>query len=243
MRSVLKAELLKWRRTPVLFVTIAATLAVPLLVVLQLSHMDPPISWDLLLGNILIIYVTLTGPLIVTLIGAQSIAVEYQCDTWKTVLATATPRWQVLLGKWCVGCVWIVGLTALVALASWPASRLLNIGESLDVARWAATYGAAGIGLTAMLPAYQLVTLLFRSFFVTSGVGIVGTIVAFFVLSSKYAGLYPITAVTILASRISQHLEVTGLYGTTELWIGILAVIALGSLLVGIVRIQTADIH
>lgn len=243
MRNVLAAELLKWERTPFLGVTIAATLASPLLDLLLLSRSDVPVTWDLLLGQILVFHVTLIGPLVVTLIGAQSIAVEYQCGTWRTILTTPTPRWKVYLAKWLVGFVWILGLTALVTLASWPAGRLLNAGDSLHFTRWAGAFVVAGVGLTAMLPVYQLITLLFRSLFVTSGIGVVGTFVGYIALLSQYAGFYPTSAVMILATRVSQHLQFARMSGTPEVWISILAILAIGSLLAGLLRLQHADIH
>ena len=245
MRNLITAELMKWRRTKFLWVTVAAAMAAPLLVVIVMSQMKEP-DWALFLGQVMVFYTTLTGPLIVTLIGAQSIASEYQFDTWKLSLTAPVSRWQVYAVKGIVGLVWILGLTALAAVTGCLAgATLLNLTGTVEPMRWVLAFAVCGVGLAAMLPLHQLVTLLSRSFFVTSGVGIVATIAGFITLQSKYGGLYPLSGVLVLAASISGNPDLSGerLLASPAVWAAIPSVLAVISALTGLVYLQRADIR
>ncbi|MCG0238651.1 MAG: ABC transporter permease [Firmicutes bacterium] len=196
MGKVLAAELSKWRGTRFFWVTVAGALAAPALASLfALSYRTSP---EHFLGQVLVWYTLLTGPLTVTLIGAQMVAMEYQCDTWKVLLSTPVPRSGIYLAKLLLGVAWVQGLTLLVLVAGWALSPLVAQGEPPDLKTWTAAFATAGLGLSGMLPVYHLTGLLSRSFFVPSGLGIVATFAGLMALQSRYAGLYPVSATVIL---------------------------------------------
>lgn len=245
MWNALQIEFMKWRRTALVWVTVAAALTAPFLAWLVfLNQQDPP-TWDDVMFQSLMLFSMMMGPLIVTLIGAQSIASEYQFDTWKLSFTAPIRRSQVYLAKVLVGLIWMEGLALLVFLGAWVAGLLLPTGGALpNPPVWVGQFAFVGVGLFLLLPLHQLVTLIFRSFFVTSGFGIVATFTGLIVSSSKYVALYPLSTVVILADHwFNQRIERDQvLVGTEPVWLSVLAVTFLLPLLVNLIYVKRADL-
>lgn len=241
MLRTIAVELHKWRRTSFLLVTVAAALAGPLLIGLTFVARDGIPAYGDVLEQTVGFFLLLTGPLITTLIGAQSIAAEYQWDTWKVSLTAPVPRWTVYVTKWLVGTAWIVGLSLLAGLTGLIDCLLMGATGEADLLLWVRVFSMGGLGLSALLPLYHAVTLVTRSFFVTSGVGIVTTFAAILAINSKYQLLYPISGNLVLTTmQINSELPPRVL-GSLPIWIGIQVGLALVFFLVSLVYVQRAD--
>lgn len=248
MLDCLVVELAKWRRTPFVWVTVAAAMASPLLGGLLLHMMRTPAGWDeamhwnALMQQVFMFHSALIGPLVATLIGAYAVALEHQSDTWKVAFATGVARWKVVLAKALLALGWVLVLSALVLLGSaaigWV---LIGTPAGMDVARWVETLLAAGAGLAVMVPAYQLVALVTRSFFVASGLGIVATVAGFILLQSRYAGLFPVSGATVLVARLVDVLPGSDLIGGPATWLAVLAAVLVGSVAAGVWYVERAD--
>lgn len=244
MWNALQIELLKWRRTALVWVTVAAGLATPLLTGLMFASWDSTPTWHDVMKQTLAMYAVMTGPLIATLIGAQSIASEYQYDTWKLSFTAPIGRGQVYLAKVLLGLVWLLSLSALIFGANWLAGLALPIEGGLpEPLKATGQFLMIGLGLSVMLPFHHLITLFFRSFFVTSGVGIVATFTGLIVLNSKYAGLYPLSGTFMLIFRWFGMPEDTSmLVGSEPLWLAVLAATFLVPMLASLFLIKRADL-
>ncbi len=245
MWNVLQIEALKWRRNALVWVTLAATLATPLLTTLLFGMSEGPNpTWHKFLNQSLMMETMMIGPLVTTLIGANAISSEYQFETWKLSFTAPVQRWQVYLAKVILGIFWTLGLEVAAFLGSLVGGSLLNLGPFEGFWYWTQQWLLAGVGLSVMLPLYHLVTLISRSFFVTSGVGIVGTFAGILMVSSKWAALYPITSVPVLLAIWfdSRPGDVQVLVGSQPLWLLSLGVAFLLPLLLNLVYVRRADL-
>jgi lantibiotic transport system permease protein len=234
-------EALKWRRTWFLLVTIGAVLSTPLLNYFVFSAMEGVEPYSSVLQQNILWYLMMIGPLVVTLIGAQTIAVEYQWDTWKVNRTSPTPRWQIYAAKWLVGVVWILGLTWVAASLSYLSAILLGASQPQPLLHYFKVFTLGGLLLAAMLPVHHLVTLATRSFFVTSGVGIVSAFAGIVLVNSKYQAVFPVSGpAAIVGSVIGLPLE-PDIVGTLPVWIGIQVGVAALGFLLSMVYVQRAD--
>lgn len=241
MLTSLLTEARKWRRTSFLLVTVGAALASPVLNYLKYASAEEVVPAHEVIWQTLLMHLVLTGPLIVTLIGAQLIAAEYQWDTWKINLTGRVARWRIYLAKWVVGVVWILGLTGLVGAAGRLSTMLLGSPDPEPLWLWAKAYTAGALGLSAMLGVYHLTTLLSRSFFFTSGVGIIGTFAGFMVLMSKYQAVYPLSGVVVLTGSMVGMPISPKIIGSMPLWIGIQVALAVVGFGLSMLYVQKAD--
>ncbi|HYF92618.1 MAG TPA: ABC transporter permease [Symbiobacteriaceae bacterium] len=241
MRRVIAAELQKWRRTWFLLVTVAATLATPLMVLLMFLINDRTPEWQDVFEQGMMFSLLLFGPLTVTLIGAQLIATEYQHDTWKLMFTAPVARWKVYLTKWLVGFVWIMSLSVLVIFGNLMVGLLVGATGPVKIWIWTNFFLLGGVGLSVMLPVYNLITLISRNFFVTSAIGIITTFAAVFVINSKYAGLLPQSSVLILLRPLIGDQIRPDMIGSAPLWLGMNAAIAATALVASTLFVQKAD--
>lgn len=244
MLNLFSIEMRKWRRTPFLWVTVATSVSAPFLVMLMAGGSSRYLrDWDSFMRQVLLFYVVLIGSLVATLLGAQTIASEYQYDTWKLALTAPIPRWKIYLVKVVHGVLWLVGLSMVACVGGFGFAYLRGVGGQLDVARWFMVFAASGAGLGLLVPVYQVVTLAAKSFFVTSGVGIVATVVALIVVQSKYAGLYPITSIFSLVWWFVDGTLPKELLGSPAVWAMVPAAVAAVSLAAGIVYFRRGEIR
>lgn len=241
MLRAMAVEIRKWRRTPFALVTLAGILAGPALHYLMYLLTDRVPQWEGLMQDVLMFHGMLLGPLVATLIGAQLISAEYQWDTWKLSLTAPIPRRSVYLGKWAVSVLWLLLLGLVNFGAALAVGALSGAQGPLDLPHWLGIFTVASLILATMLPLYNLVTLVTRSFFFTSGVGIVLTIAGILVVQSKYQGLYPITgSMTITGVMMGQpaHPEILG---SMPVWIAMQAGVALVGLVLSTWYVAKAD--
>lgn len=242
MLNALIAEKMKWHRTPFILVTIAAALSTPLVTFLSYSMSSITPTWlDFIIRSVFY-YTSFMGPLIVTLIGAQSIATEYQNETWKLSLAGPIPREKTYLAKVLIGFIWIGLLSVLAFGGSLLAGVILQASGTFLLTDWLKPFVIMWLGVMAMLPLYHLITLMTRSFFVTSGVGIVSTFIGMIVFRSKYSGLFPLSSPTLLWYRDIEEFEGVVFIGSPVLWISILAGVMLIGLVGSLYYLKNADI-
>jgi|GEM_PF-3181783 len=242
MLRTISVELRKWRRTTFLLVTCGAAMMAPFLCYLMYLLRDGIATKAEILNNVMMYHLIFTGPLMATLVGAQMIAAEYQWDTWKVSLTAPHPRWRIYMAKWIVGMVWMVALSVLVGLGGMLIPLLINSTGTYSFWPWLASFALGGVGLSVMIPFYHLITLISRSFFFTSGVGIVATFAALLMLQSKYQLIHPISGNLILVSQLSGGDAISPLaVGSMPIWIGLQVALLVGSVLLSLVYVQRAD--
>jgi hypothetical protein len=241
MLRAIAVEAQKWRRTWFTLVTLAATLAAPLLVFIMFYLIDSPATWARVFDQGAAFHLMLTGPLTVVLIGAQMIAAEYQWDTWKLALTTSVPRWAIYGAKWLVGTAWVL----ILGVVGWGATVLVGVAHhasgSPNLMHWLQFYLLGAVLMSAMLPLHHLITLITCNFFVTSGFGIVATFAGLFIMQSKYATIYPLSgAMMLLAKYLGQTVPATAV-GTVPIWVGIQVAVAAVGLLGSLLYTTRAD--
>ncbi|HWI60695.1 MAG TPA: ABC transporter permease [Symbiobacteriaceae bacterium] len=241
MLRAISAELQKWRRTWFVLVTVAASLVTPVLLCIAFLLSDRQATWDQLFGQATMFEMLFIGPLVVTLIGAQSISTEYQYDTWKLSLTSPIPRWKIYMAKWIVGLVWNLALGVIVLGGNLLVGFLLGATGPLNLGVYVTYFLLAGVGLTVMLPVYHFITLVTRSFFVTSGVGIVSTFVGLFIINSKYAAIYPHSGMAIMLSAMTGDKIHPEMIGSWPVWIAIQVGVFLAALLGSTLFVHKAD--
>jgi len=241
MRKAISAELQKWRRTWFLLVTIATTLMTPVLVCVAFLLSERTPEWQQIFNQGMAFHLLMIGPLVVTLIGAQLIASEYQYDTWKLSFTAPVSRPLIYLAKWFVGFVWIIGLTVPALGGNLVVGWLLGATGPLPLWLWTKFYLLAGLGMSVMLPVYNLITLITRNFFVTSGVGIVSTFTGIFIINSKYAAIYPQSSILVMLSTMTGQPMRPDMIGSWPVWIGVEAAIFVVALLASTLFVQKAD--
>lgn len=243
MLNALLAEELKWRHTSFSRVTVAAALSAPLLSFLSYFVRGATPTWDSYLTNSILYFSVFLGPLIITLIGAQSIFCEYQYDTWKLSLTGPLPRRNIYLAKVIIGLFW-VGMVSTLAIGGdiLVGFALKAKGIFIPVS-WLKSLIVIWLGGFALLPFFQFITFITRSFFFTSGVGIIGTFAGLMILQSKYSGLYPFSSVYILADRFGRITPKNYdlLIGRPELWAAILAGVLLFGFISSLIYIIKSD--
>jgi ABC-type transport system involved in multi-copper enzyme maturation permease subunit len=177
----------------------------------------------------------------VVLIGAQMIAAEFQWDTWKLALTTSVPRWAVYTAKWLVGTLWILAL----GVAGWAATALVGVihhaSGPANLLHWLQFYLLGAVLMAAMLPLHNLITLITRNFFVTSGFGIVATFAGVFIMQSKYAPVYPLSGAMVLLSKYLGQTIPPESVGTFPVWVGIQVGVAVLGLLGSLLYTTRAD--
>ncbi len=122
LTHALSAEILKTKRTLVLWVTLAAPLGVDILYFsVLLMNRSAPVQggteWDTLIQSTNAMWSVLALPLFITLMTALLAQMEHSENQWKHWFALPVPRWSIYSSKWIVG----LGLT-------WTASILLELG-------------------------------------------------------------------------------------------------------------------
>lgn len=242
MRNAIRAELLKWRHNWFPPASAGAALAVPLLLYLVAQTRGGVPTAQMVMSSLMTFYLMLIGPLVVTLVGAQTIAGEYQWDTWKLLMTAPLPRWSVYMAKWLLGVLWIIDLSLVVVLAGFGVIHLLHAPGPVDYGLMLKVFLLGGTGLSTFLAVYQFITLVSRNFFVTSTVGIVGAFASLLNMQSKYMGVFPITGNLLLTQTlVGRQLQTGEFLGTPAVWVGVLAIIAVVGLVCSLVYVQAAD--
>lgn len=189
-----RAEARKLRRTLALW----AAVLVPLLVIVMTTALNllrevgprvtggPTAPWDSLMLNLVLFLWCLLGlPLFVALETALLAGLEHRENTWKHLFALAIPRWSIYAAKLAIGILLLCLSSVVLALGIALEGLTLNVlrpdqGLALPVPWNDIVVRALSLTLAALLVlAIQTwVALRWRSFVVSVGLGIAGTIAA-----------------------------------------------------------------
>jgi hypothetical protein len=246
MRSLLSAELLKWRRSWFPYITLLGGLTAPLLMALAFylrkEQMADYYTSVRLLQQITSFQGMMTGSLVAVLIATQLFFSEFQHDTWKLSLTAPRHRWQIFAVKTLVSIAWMLLVTAVAGAVSLVAVPLLQTTGDIDYTTWAKGLMMQGAFFTVLMPFYHFLTLLARNFFVTTGVGIALTVGMVIFAQSKYVGFTPNGAGLLLLQHLTtgEPLPPEAL-GTPAIWIACAAAIFVAGLLASLVRFVRAD--
>ncbi|MEP6962131.1 MAG: ABC transporter permease [Acidobacteriota bacterium] len=199
---VLHAEALKMKRTIALKMVAIAPLAVGLLILFMASQApfsfirrtaDP---WLALLRLNLLVWAVLMMPLFITLETALVAGIDHSENQWKNLFARPVPRWTWYVAKLLVVMAMTAASTAILIGGVLLAGRLLPLVQpELNFSApipWA-EMGAQSSGVSALallaLTIQHWVSLRWRSFSVSTGVGIVAIVASYLmIVMSRQAG-------------------------------------------------------
>ncbi len=200
----LYAELLKFKRTLALWLTVIAPAAIVfmhILVYLQTDAQFPPNQnpWIRFTQGVLVFWGLLTMPLFVTLETALAGSLEHREEHWKHLFALPVPRWMIYTVKQCSGML-LIGISSAVL----PFLVLLG-GGLLHLLRPNLGLMTTPIPLkqlfTFVVPVYvsawliisiqTWVNLRWKNFVLSSALGMTMTILAIAAVSSDWGSYYP----------------------------------------------------
>jgi hypothetical protein len=205
MVRVLKAEILKTKRTLALWLAFLAPLVV--VVFILLGFLDRGEEW---LGTGLdnawvefaqsvdIFWVLLMLPLFITLQTALLAGLEHQSEQWKHLCALPVPRWAVVAAKQAVAAA-LIGLSHLVLICLtllggwllWLLRPGLGFHAAIPWGQLLKPVATAYLVSWFILAIHTWVALRWRSFVVASAVGIVLTVAGVIVVNSEWGSFYP----------------------------------------------------
>ncbi len=241
MLSVMRTEFAKIKRSPLIWISLAATAAVVIMVVLAehrwAGHGNPS-SWELLLRNATGIGAMLLG---VPLYGPVTVFVfarENADGTWKNMLTLPIRRWWIVAAKLTVLFVWTMALGLSLMLWSLPGGFLIGLGRLATDHFWAYTALAlkcsAVIFLTMTPVAWG--TLVARNYLPAFGLVVTLTVVTMLVviMSPDEIVYYP-WAIPILLTHLGDETPI----GPAS-W-AILAATAIIGAVLAILQLRYAD--
>lgn len=120
MLNLILCELLKWKRSKMVIISIAGVLSTPLLMLLEAvqTHFERPdiaFSFSDIYSDSLLYIMLLTNMMIYVAIAAYMFSREYTESTFKTILPIPIERRKLLFGKFCALLLW----TLLLTLVTW----------------------------------------------------------------------------------------------------------------------------
>jgi hypothetical protein len=206
LSRAIHAETLKMKRTLALWLTVLTPAALVFLEIAgatqnqgRLSALTPDINrWSLLFEDLFSIWVILIFPLFITLETALVGQIEHGNGTWKLIHTQPVPRWATLAAKqiWGLGLI-ALGMLALIALTFIGGTILDILMPELAIEPpipWQAMFTQLGIAFFAsgiILGIHTWIAIRFRSFVVTSAIGIGMTIAGLVLRGLEWTEYFP----------------------------------------------------
>jgi len=224
---VLHAELLKTKRTIAWKMVVIAPAVVVLLILLiacqapfsTLNFNGIRNKWTVLASLTLRVWAILMMPLYITLETALMAGLDHSEHQWKSLLARPVPRWTLYVAK----LIFVVAMTALSTLLL--VCGILTDGFVLSHVQSAVVFGSpvpwvaifrdgaevAGLAFLA-LTIQHWVSLRWRSYSVSIGIGIVALVTGFFVVAAGQQGggweqYFPWALPMLVLARQPHHIE------------------------------------
>jgi ABC-2 type transport system permease protein len=198
---VLSAETLKLKRTNALRLVVIAPLAVVVLVTFLAANVTTLILnqrmelWLGLTRTVLILWAILMLPLYVTIEAALVAGVDHVDNHWKILLARPVPRWTFYAAKLFIITVMTISSMLLVVGGIIAAGLVLpriqpdlHFASAIPVARMAGKAAEVFSLEFLVMSILTWISLRWRSFTVTVGVGIVGMVVGYGMLLTARGG-------------------------------------------------------
>jgi lantibiotic transport system permease protein len=218
LTRAISAETLKLKRTLALWLAFITPLAIVGLMfaanLMQQSDADPGFNaWDGFSDIIFVFWALLMLPLFITLETALLSELESSEKHWKHLFALPIPRAALYLAKLLVG----AGLIALSSLVLWGAILLAGYalhwlkpegGFGLTIP-WLETLRTAFFSYLAgwlILALHTWISLRWRSFTMSVGVGMIATVIGVFITvsSEKWSRVYPWALPSMAMGRDSE---------------------------------------
>jgi len=206
LKHALFSEILKLRRTLVLWVTFLAPTTVAALYFLillsangQNAYDNDPQAWWGLTKSVCSIWSAAMLPLFITLKTALLGNIEHSQRHWKHLYALPVPRASLFAAKWLVS-IFLAGLASAVLLAEIIGTGLfmrwirpqMGFGHLMPLWMMVRTVGGVFLASLLVISIHTWVGLRFQSFAFASGLGIAATITNIMVLNSdKWGQIYP----------------------------------------------------
>lgn len=222
MVNVLYGELLKWKRSKMLWlIPIGALLPVLLDYFVALHKLErvPFITWSELFASDLQMMTMLMCPALFALFTGYTFAREYQERTINNFLTVPRSRIQLLLGKYAIMLL-LMAVTLLLSYALTLVSgfALKHDALTLTVLRDAAVKSALMLVLQfALISITATVSILGKSYVPAMGLGVFAVISELTIMQSKYIMYYPWSAPLELLFHMSRREEQTAIGVTVML--------------------------
>jgi hypothetical protein len=208
MISILKAEILKLRRSLVLLVIATPPVMVLGLYTLIMVSGNGAPDWELYLISSAAIWAFFLLPMSIIGITALLAQIEHTPSTWSHVLALPTPRWQIFTGKALIALslnLFVAIAVALGAVAAGLIGAAITpehaMGGEIPWRVLAETFGKMFLASTLLTAVQWTIATHSKSFALPVSIGIGGTFVAVAATSSKYGLYFPwLMPTNVLAS-------------------------------------------
>lgn len=248
MSGYLKVELLKLKRSNMLYLLFAGTLCSPLLNFIVYRSQakwaeDAPLFYDFVNQTILLNSLII-GTLLYGLYATYLIEREYSDDMMKHLFSLPTGRGRFLLAKVFILAVGLVAMATSGYLTTLLFSliggyREITLATLLGSARL--FYTNTLLFLPLLLPIF-FVTFLFKNFVAPIAAGIVIEVFLFMATQSKYIAFFPWSAPLLLGVDLdSQHIELS--LGTPETSLYLALGVGVLSFLASLVYLGKAEIN
>lgn len=231
MIALVRAELLKLRRSLVLLILITPPAMVALLGVMVIVTGNAVEDWSTHIMAGAAIWAYFLMPMSVIGVMALLAQIEHAPRTWTYVLATPWPKWQILAVKAALGlglmAILSVGVALAGLLAAWIGGVISPenaLDGSPDLALAANLYGRMWLAGIMLMAIQWTISMRFYAFAIPVSVGIGGTFVAVAATSARSGLYFPwLMPVNILASD-PERAQIALLLGS----LGGLAILAIG---------------
>ncbi|MBI4892244.1 MAG: ABC transporter permease [Acidobacteria bacterium] len=205
LRRVLRAELLKLRRTLAFWMVPAAPFVVLLLSFLMFHQRSEYFAksgkplWENLQRNSFVLWAVLMMPLYITLQTALLAGLEHSGERWRNLLALPVRRWTLYVVKLAIPCAMVFASSAILNFGVLLSGVLLtNLKPELRFPSplpWAQAWDYTFLSFTASLlviAIQQWVSLRFATFAASAGFGICCTVAGSILANSqKYGPWWP----------------------------------------------------
>ena len=245
--GLVRAELLKWRRSAFPWIALGGSLVVPIISAVALlatgtAHVTPDRSLMTVLGFM----ATLPSGIVAALIATQVFGAETDADTWKLVLTQPVSRARVFAVKTGIAVTAMFCLTVLAGALAMALLRAVGVSGPLAVGPWLAMFALSAVGFVVLMPAYHLVSLAARSYMATIGVSIAVMIAGMVGSQTKFSAFLPAYLGLSLGGHISwitahDPMAHSALTGGPAAWLIVDAALFVGALVAGWVYGVRAD--
>jgi lantibiotic transport system permease protein len=182
MLNVIKAEILKYRRTSALFLAVGIPFAINLLFLLafflneNLQKVSVEKRWDFFLSGLYGSWAQLFLPVGLGILAALALGLEHQENQWKQILALGVTRVQVYFAKW-LAVMWLVLLGSItLGLGSLLVGGIITGFQAMPWTRVLTSPLLMFLGSAGIISVQVWLATRYKAFAVSTGVALFGAI-------------------------------------------------------------------
>lgn len=208
MFRILNIEILKLKRSSMMWVSIFGTLVAPILNYIMFLSIKSENATDYEIGNYFkqghIFFAILIAPLIFGLISTYIFHREFEEKSLKNMLTVSIGRVEFIVNKMAILLCWIIFLV----IFNFGTAVLLNyMGLLFKVNRevilkYLRIYVLTGLFHFMLMPSIIFVTLIFKNYIHSIGFSILTTISSMILLNTKYGELFPWSIPFLLTTTV-----------------------------------------